>query len=395
MSSTPNVPLDVVETIIDILAEDDTNFLSVKASSLCCRAVLPFCRKHIYASIDLNHSRTMQPPSPTTSMLEQLLLANPELADYIRKLDYRIIAEDFERPTLHSALRLITRLQSLLIWPIYLNRGYMFWNNSLRPALLHLLHLPTLVHLSLLSIRQFAVSDLTPCVNLKTLKMLNTTTVDAAENFSSALPLKSIRLENLIVMDVGDSALELNKTRRSDGQFVIDLSDLVSVEVHLRQSQGLETAQELFKRCGSLTSVCIYVSQPMTLTGLSRLLEPCMQTLRRLHVGINSDGFRDDLLFDLPSELDGMKHRNVIESITVHFTGAENCREGDWGWLDQELTSPGWSSLKQVYLSVDFEDYRQNFTELERTLLKLREEEFPRLTLSKDIQFDFEYSFNT
>ena len=73
--------------ILDLLAEDEEDHLAVKMCSIVCQAFLPICRKHIFESIVLNCDNS---PTSATHAFERLLRETPEIADYIRKLDYII-----------------------------------------------------------------------------------------------------------------------------------------------------------------------------------------------------------------------------------------------------------------------------------------------------------------
>ena len=159
-----SLPFEIIETIIDTL-----DIQSVRSCARVCHAFLPLSRKHIFASISLNDTES-QAPSPTTCMFERLLSTTPDVAVHIRSLSYCIDAEDFNNGSFHDALKKITRLQSLSIW--YYSKFKFDWKrNPLRPALLHLLHLPTLAHLKLFHLENFVISDLIPCTGLKELEL--------------------------------------------------------------------------------------------------------------------------------------------------------------------------------------------------------------------------------
>jgi hypothetical protein len=81
------------------------------------------------------------------------------------------------------------------------------------------------------------------------------------------------------------------------------------------------------------------------------MLRPSMQTLKHLVVNIQVVDHFDDPLFDIPSELEVVRTKNirVIESTTTGLsvrTDAGCCRGADWGRLDELLTTLGWFSLK-------------------------------------------------
>jgi len=112
MSSILILPLEIEEKILDLLAEDDNDHSALKTCSLVCQAFLPICRKHIFGSIALNDYQTPSPP--TTHALALLLSRRPEIADYIRKLDYTIETADVTSPLIQESLKRISRLESLL-----------------------------------------------------------------------------------------------------------------------------------------------------------------------------------------------------------------------------------------------------------------------------------------
>ena len=176
-------PLEIEETILDLLAKDDKDHLALKTCSLVCQAFLPICRKHIFESIVLNrhddddYDWISLPTSPSHAF-ERLLRETPEIADYIRKLDYNILTADLTSSSIQESLRRISRLEFLSIrhhdhhWSG--NSGLNWRNNPIRPTLLHLLHLPTLTHFKMTGMNDFVVSDFIPCVNLKYYEFTNT-----------------------------------------------------------------------------------------------------------------------------------------------------------------------------------------------------------------------------
>ena len=99
-TSTITFPLEIKETVLDLLAEDDKGHLALKTCSLVCRAFLPICRKYIFESIVLNLR------SPTTRAFEHLLRETPEIADYIRKLDYTIVIADLTNSSIQESFKL-------------------------------------------------------------------------------------------------------------------------------------------------------------------------------------------------------------------------------------------------------------------------------------------------
>ena len=124
------------------------------------------------------------------------------------------------------------------------------------------------------------------------------------------------------------------------------------------------------------------------------MLRPSMHTLKHIVVGILIDDDVDnDPLFGIPSELEDMRTKNIIETVTIEIlvqTDAD-CRRGDdWGRLDEVLTAPGWFSLKRVSLVIEIYSYSREDDELEVALRNLPETQFPRLSSSTYVSFGFE-----
>ena len=254
-------PLEIEEKILDLLSEDDSDegHSALKTCSLVCQAFLSICRKHIFGNIILNEDYVVTPPS--TFAFQRLLRKTPEIADYIRRLDYNIRISDLTSPLIQESLKRISGLKFLAVrhhnWPIGPRLDWS--NNPIRPALLHLLHLPTLTHLKLTDISRFITSDLIPCVNLQYLDIGLYTTVAAENSFPAVLPRHSIQL-NEFKAGVGTAAaiMKLCKAQRPDGQPIIDFGALSKITVAFEKPNEGVASQELFRRCHALTNAHIY-----------------------------------------------------------------------------------------------------------------------------------------
>jgi hypothetical protein len=256
MHSTRIFPLELEEIIINLLAEDDDAHSALKVCSLVCRAFLPICRKHIFASIVLNDPYS-PPPYPTTHALERLLSDRPEIANYIRKLDYNIRVADFTSTSIQDSLKRIFRLESLMVWHHSMRK--LDWsNNPIRPTLLHLLHLPTLTHFKLSGFKNFVVSDLIPCINLKHLDIGRYTYVATEPTFPATAPKHPIR-PNEFTAGIGTAMtiMKLCTARCLDGQSLVDLRSLSKITVLVENPYDSEAVQELFRRCETLIDVNI------------------------------------------------------------------------------------------------------------------------------------------
>jgi hypothetical protein len=254
-------PLEIEEMILDLLAKDDE---ALKMCSLVCKAFLPKCRKYIFESIVLNdHHFNPDLPvesSPTAHAFERLLRETPEIADYIRKLDYTIPLVDLTRPSIQESLKRISRLElfSVRVQHDYYSPIHDWSNHPIRPALLHLLHLPTLTHFKV-NVNLFLVSDLIPCVNLKYLDIGHTTVAADNNTLPSTLPEHSIQLNEFVAgFGASDTTIvKLCTARRPDGQPIIDFGSLSKITVAFIWPEKRRAFQELFRHCRVLTNVSI------------------------------------------------------------------------------------------------------------------------------------------
>lgn len=131
-----------------------------------------------------------------------------------------------------------------------------------------------------------------------------------------------------------------------------------------------------------------------TQIGLSNMLRPLMDTLKFLHVGtsICDQAGCDDFVAGLSFELEAMKSNNIIETVSIDVcidTDAD-CKQIDiWGRLDAALTQSGWAKLQRVSLRISIFSYRGGGDEMGRLLKGLLRTQFPRLSSSQSLVFEF------
>ena len=123
-----------------------------------------------------------------------------------------------------------------------------------------------------------------------------------------------------------------------------------------------------------------------------------MQTLKHIVLDLrDSYNFDVDALFGIPYELDVMRNKNIIETIGITVT-SKDYGGGvglpvvfDWGGLDEVLTALGWFSLKRVSLTMEIHRYSigGNDSEWDLALRNLQMKQFPRLSSSNSVSFDF------
>ena len=171
--------------------------------------------------------------------------------------DYR---QTMTSPSIQESLKRISKLEFFTVRQhVYSHSRFDWSSNPIRPALLHLLHLPTLTHFKMFRIINFIISDLIPCINLKYLDIGDSMTVADENTFPASFPEHSIQL-NEFVAEFGSSTaiMKLCTARRPDGQPIIDFGSLSKISVDIGQPNDGEASQELFRRCHILTYVNIY-----------------------------------------------------------------------------------------------------------------------------------------
>ena len=130
-----------------------------------------------------------------------------------------------------------------------------------------------------------------------------------------------------------------------------------------------------------------------------------MQTLKHIVLNICVDDAHGDPLCGIPFELEDMRTKNIIESVTIKIMVRQtdtSCSRGEaWGRLDEVLTTPGWFALKRVSLAIEIgydtveelEDsdgeLEDSDDELEVALRQLPGTQFLRLSTSNSVSFDF------
>ena len=105
-------------------------------------------------------------------------------------------------------------------------------------------------------IKDFIISDLIPCVNLKHLEIGNMT-MAAQNNFPPILPAHLIQLNEFVARYgcSGPAIMKLCTVRRPDGQPIIDFGSLSKITLCIDYQN--EVSQELFGLFHALTNVDI------------------------------------------------------------------------------------------------------------------------------------------
>ncbi|KAF9473139.1 hypothetical protein BDN70DRAFT_900001 [Pholiota conissans] len=358
---------DVVETIMDILVRlDYSNLSSIKACSLVCWDFLEICRRCIFASIGLNNvSADIPPPhmewvqAGSTRGFQRLLSGTPVLADYIRHLHFRITPNDLENEALALALKKIRRLKSLTICSSF--RTQSIWNDHcLRPALLHLLHLPSLIDFRLTDFDNFVVAELMPRLSFEEFSHAGSITRPIS---ASDLPVAPINFRQMSLGPFISPALaHFGAARCTDGRSFMNFGTLTDISIALNSFADLQALRDFLVHCPQLVTVHIGAdcmspdSDLKALVGLSDMISPSLKTLRHIDFYTAFEGgSEDDPLCGLVRELEQIPDSNIIEEVSVEVAllPFSDCSEStQWGRLDSVLGRSGWPNLHRVSVTV-------------------------------------------
>ena len=161
--TTVTLPFDILLYITDLLAgENDEGIKSLRFLSQACKSMVPLCRKHIFSSLRLNNE--------LSSRFSDLLSKNPDIARYVRSLNYRAW-KPISDHVLHilDVLKERSSLQSIV-----LSTPGLSWNDfpeSIRSSLVSLIELPTVVNLNIDGFDWFPATALSGCSNLNDLEL--------------------------------------------------------------------------------------------------------------------------------------------------------------------------------------------------------------------------------
>ncbi|KAF8968050.1 hypothetical protein BDZ97DRAFT_1800634, partial [Flammula alnicola] len=260
----PVIPLDVVDVILDALACDDEDFTSLKACSFACRAFLPLCRKHIFASITINKPKDRQCCfTPNTNTLRKLLVTMPEIAGYVRKLRFGIRlgitlnTQDFIG--LPEILTRLTRLNTLIL--LYYGHGNTKLDWKIMPlpitdAMLCLMNLPTLTSLELKYFKNFPISALLPHARLQHLNIEFFDVAEMDDAFPAILPVAPIQLVDYTFgVECGIGPKGILESRRSDGQLIFDLTNLKKITAYCYVIEDIDVTETILRRNTHLTTI--------------------------------------------------------------------------------------------------------------------------------------------
>ena len=233
------LPLDILLDIIELLA-GCRDIESLRTLSQACKSMVPLCRKHLFSTLFLRcNSNSVR--------FNDLLSKNPDIAHYVRSLDYGIynIPSSGHELNILDMLKKCSSLRSIVLSSL----RDLTWNNlteSTRSSILSLIQLPTVTSLSIYSFNGFPATALSGCGNLINLNLgvLNLVPPEVSQAISrSKIPAPvSLYIET---RTYGLAAL-LNSANLQGGP-IVDFSRLQKAEFYVESRDDIDQVNELIK----------------------------------------------------------------------------------------------------------------------------------------------------
>ena len=366
---SPVLPFDVIVQIIDTIAEnEDTNLL--KELALVSHCFHQICSKHLFATIELHDAHPKYHVPSSKKGFVKLLKSRPEVVNYIRKLIYimygdrllsfRFLSSDLKSeddllsPILPNFLRTISHLNCLTI-----DASNMAWNEinpSVASALFHLMHLPTINHIDLSSIRNFPMSSLIPSVNLLRLDLYKLDPLEEKIVVQSEMipKIREFHISRCPLMTT-----EVLDTKTQDGRLAFSFMDLRRLSTSL---DDMQKVRYLLQNAKLLEKLHLTVEYGQSLVGLHNILSSDARTLKVLYL-TGFIIFCDDYRFHPPlagvcEELEALAGHNNLEALSIEIEVRADYDETEDSIgsmiqnVEKVLVKPGWSALRQVSFKV-------------------------------------------
>jgi hypothetical protein len=407
------LPYDVIAQIIDEVGEnDDMNLINLKELSLVSHSFNQICTKHLFATVDLHDYFPLSSRKTSSKKgFVKLLKRRPDVVKYIRKLTYKLDVDRFQTPEssfsstypcvdyddnllspiLPNFLRTISFLNCLTITSSKLVN----WNtvdSSLTSAFLHLMHLPTINHIDLSSIKHFPLSSLiaSECVNLRRLDICSLCLDYGGSPDIVILPEAMFKIREFNTSYSSLLTRKLLRAETQDGQPAFNLMDLRRLSIssiHLFKDDW--SLQHLLQNASLLEKLHLTVATGANLEGLHDILSP---TLKELDLIVSFYSISRPL--GLCEELEAMAGNNMLESFSLEILAEIRETEDFIGSTFQKvegiLAKPGWSALRQVSFKVTIASWRNDVSEILPLLQSLPDRYLSHLSKLGSIAFNYE-----
>lgn len=248
------LPLEIIETIIDMVASDEHPTRTLKACCLTCQTFHSISQKKIFRKVDLNSNKAQK------AALVDLVRLNPVLIDYIQELRYLPAPEDLDitcgSTSFMELLGRFHRLTKVAIEFQYYTKDWRMLPLSMQSSLLSLMHRPSVSSISLMCIHHLNFYDLLPCANVKELRLNRASFSECSSDpvHISREPMKlhvlGLRSSPAIIF-----LTKMTKARYSDGSTILDLGALKHIDLGV--IEHLDPGVALLKYIHSLKSASL------------------------------------------------------------------------------------------------------------------------------------------
>ena len=394
---SPVLPFDIAAIIIDIVGENnDMNLL--KELALVSHSFLQISSKHLFATIELQAVSKHNVTSSKRGFIK-LLQSRPDVVNHIRKLTYMIEPNQFVpstddelSPILPNFLQAISGLNYLKISAPAAD--WIKLDSSLKSALLHLMHLPTINHIELSYIYNFQLSNFTPSVNLLRLDMTCVFDNLYEEEFIFQLEMMP-KLREFHTSDSSWLTTKLLKAKGQDGQPAFNLKDLRRLSLSSDEFEDEWNNRYLLQNVKLLEKLHFSFGHGGRLVGLHDLLSPSAHTLKVLDLTVF---ILNESVSELCVELEAMAGHNILEALSfdvhIHVDDIENCIRSIIEGVEKALVKPGWSALRQVSFEFSFGYWgktKENVANLSKALQQYLPDKHPNISKLKIVAINSSY----
>ncbi|PPQ65562.1 hypothetical protein CVT24_010825 [Panaeolus cyanescens] len=366
---TTVIPLEIISSIIDILAKDG-QLEVLKDLSPVCSFFRDQCRKHLFATIAIEEDGDLEVGEsqnlPSILQFTTLISEHPGVAAHIRCLILINPADGGDdQAGLPEALSKLTNLSTLEI-----RLKSEFWSDILSECIQALSQHASFQHLILDDVAQFPINVIMAIPRLQHLELIAVELIEEEplNPDSESIYLKSLAMTAFEDLEDGEpgTALELMKP---NGDFYIDLSKLESFRFLAASQDSANHVSRFFQshRIASLKEMSFSISRFLDdeerrynyTQALQSWILPQQKTLRVLEFHSFALDLRDDPYLGLCQTLDLLEAENALTSLRVAITVSAFNRSEDvdifgeqWRSLCNVLNKPGWKSLTEVSLRI-------------------------------------------
>lgn len=402
-----DIPLDIIELIMEKLAEDK-DMEALKRSSLTCRSFRSICQQHIFATIKLDFSK---PPfeNPLASRFRQLADRKPFIASYVRTLEYvDLVGSRREAPV----LRQFSRVNAFTFgfkdeFPLRSGPPKQDWDKaptSLQSSLYSFIQANNITQLYLFNIGNFPKYLL---LHLPALSLLGICRVNFTDSSPSATFIGNEVTPKLsfLIAQLGQDLLtvrDLLGWGLANSRSMIDIRRLKQFVARTEdQPAAMRIIGQLLKATESIESLMLSGRSPTLncLGSIASALSPkSLKTLKTIGLSLMLQSVDIDPYLGLTKELEAISGRNVLEQIVLdiaisidtdrHYTISPR----KWGELDVVLSvADGFPLLHRLEVTITLHCYcHLGHQESLEKVWDIGRSEFPRLVAAGKVEFIFD-----